>query len=463
MLKKIVLAFSMAAFSAGIVYAEDTNKVQDNLSDADKLFGLSLYWKEVSYNFAFFDQVPELDFDAKYRGFIPRVLATQNTYEYYRELKRLNAFLQDGHTNIYYPKGMSSSYIDWPAIRLTEAGRKAVITGVEKGLESQIPPGSIIVAINGQPVEAHLKEQVMPYIASSTQHILWNTAVRDALDGKPGSMAQFTIETPDGATKRVQVKRDARGREIEYASIKQPASNGELFEFKWMENDIGYVALNGFHDEAIVEQFKSHYDEITKSKGLIIDLRFNGGGNSAYAGEIISYLTDRDLPGSVWKTPKHVAAYKAWGSFADQFEDLEEYRPYAEGTSWESGEGSGDLVEPKSESNHIVPTYVLIGRNTASAAEDFLVYADSLEHFTTVGEPTYGSTGQPMFVDLPGGGTFRVCTKRDTYPDGREFVGYGIQPDILVERTLDIVRSGEDQVLERAFADLKSSINGSAL
>ncbi|WP_319004713.1 S41 family peptidase [Microbulbifer variabilis] len=131
--------------------------------------------------------------------------------------------------------------------------------------------------------------------------------------------------------------------------------------------------------------------------------------------------------------------------------------------SWfQFGEESGDLVELKSESNHIVPTYVLIGRNTASAAEDFLVYADSLEHFTTVGEPTYGSTGQPMIVDLPGGGTFRVCTKRDTYPDGREFVGYGIQPDILVERTLDIVRSGEDKVLDRAFADLESSITSSA-
>ncbi|WP_226645805.1 S41 family peptidase [Microbulbifer variabilis] len=116
-------------------------------------------------------------------------------------------------------------------------------------------------------------------------------------------MAKFTIETPNGATKSVQVKRDARGREIEYASIKQPASNGELFEFKWMENDIGYVALNGFHDEAIVEQFKSHYDEITKSKGLIIDLRFNGGGNSAYAGEIISYWLIGIYPALYGKLP----------------------------------------------------------------------------------------------------------------------------------------------------------------
>ncbi|WP_020412543.1 S41 family peptidase [Microbulbifer sp. VTAC004] len=455
MLKKIALAFSIAVTTTSSVYADNVNEVTENLSDAEKLYGLSLYWKEVSYNFAFFDQVPELDFDARYQEFIPRVLATENTYEYYRELKRLNALLQDGHTNIYYPKGMSAKYLDWPAVRLAEAGHQAIVTGVEKGVESVIPLGSVVVSVNGQDLQTYLKEQVMPYIASSTQHILWSTAVRDALDGKPDTTAEFTIETPDGKVKEVQVKRDARGRKIDYISITQPQSNGEPFELKWLDDDIAYVALNTFEKQEVVDQFKSHHDEIVKSKGLIIDLRFNNGGNSAYAGEIISYLADRILQGSVWKTPKHIAAYKAWGSFANQFEQLEKYRPYAEGTIWEFGEDSGDIVEPKLDSNHIVPTYVLIGRNTVSAAEDFLVYADSLEHFTTVGEPTYGSTGQPMFVDLPGGGTFRVCTKRDTFPDGREFVGYGIKPDILVESTLDTVRSDKDEVLERALNELR--------
>ncbi|GAB2878895.1 S41 family peptidase [Microbulbifer echini] len=458
MLKKIVLAFAISASSISSVYADNVGEVSENLSDAEKLYGLSLYWKEVSYNFAFFDQVPELDFNAKYQEFIPRVLATENTYEYYRELKRLNAFLQDGHTSIYYPKGLSAQYLDWPAVHLAEAGHQAIVTGVEKGLELEIPPGSIIVAVNGQDLQAYLKERVIPYIASSTQHILWDTAVRDALDGKPDTMAEFTIETPDGKMKEVQVNRDARSREIEYTSIKQPASNGELLEFKWLGGDIAYVALNGFHDKEIVKHFQSHYGEISKSKGLIIDLRFNGGGSTTNAGEIISYLANRNLPGSIWKSPKHVAAYKALGAIADQFEEFEEYRPYAEGTSWEFSEDSSDVLKAKLESNHIVPTYVLIGRNTASAAEDFLVYADSLEHFTTVGEPTYGSTGQPIFVDLPGGGTFRVCTKRDTYPDGLEFVGYGIKPDILVESTLATVRSNEDEVLDRALRELQAKL-----
>ncbi|BBM02245.1 hypothetical protein [Microbulbifer sp. GL-2] len=63
-------------------------------------------------------------------------------------------------------------------------------------MESEIPPGSIIVAVNGQDLQAYLMERVMPYIASSTQHILWNTAVRNVLYGKPETIEEFTIETP---------------------------------------------------------------------------------------------------------------------------------------------------------------------------------------------------------------------------------------------------------------------------
>jgi len=73
-----------------------------------------------------------------------------------------------------------------------------------------------------------------------------------------------------------------------------------------------------------------------------------------------------------------------------------------------------------------VPTVVLIGYPTASAAEDFLIYADKVPHFTKVGQPTYGSTGQPLFFDLPAG--FRADLHKTRHvPDGRDFVGVGVQ------------------------------------
>ena len=73
----------------------------------------------------------------------------------------------------------------------------------------------------------------------------------------------------------------------------------------------------------------------------------------------------------------------------------------------------------------------------------------------TIGEPTGGSTGQPLLFALPGGGKARICVKRDLFPDGREFVGKGIQPDISVAPTVSGIRSARDTVLEHALELLR--------
>lgn len=39
-----------------------------------------------------------------------------------------------------------------------------------------------------------------------------------------------------------------------------------------------------------------------------------------------------------------------------------------------------------------------------------------------IGEPTFGSTGQPYHFEMPGGGFARVCTKEDTFANGRGLV-----------------------------------------
>jgi len=79
---------------------------------------------------------------------------------------------------------------------------------------------------------------------------------------------------------------------------------------------------------------------------------------------------------------------------------------------------------------------------------------DNMNRGLLIGSPTAGSTGQPLTFRLPGGGMARICVKRDTYPDGREFVGTGIAPQKLVVMTVDALRSGRDPVLERAVLEL---------
>lgn len=107
-----------------------------------------------------------------------------------------------------------------------------------------------------------------------------------------------------------------------------------------------------------------------------------------------------------------------------------------------------------------IPTAILIGHNTGSAAEGFLVYADNQGNMTEIGEPTFGSIGQPMIFELPNGGTGRICTERDTDPDGREFVGCGIKPDIEIRTTLSNYMENRDPVLEKAIEYLNTDNNG---
>jgi C-terminal processing protease CtpA/Prc len=55
-------------------------------------------------------------------------------------------------------------------------------------------------------------------------------------------------------------------------------------------------------------------------------------------------------------------------------------------------------------------------------------------------------------MDLPGGGYARISTKRDFFPDGRDFIGLGVQPEIEVRPTVEAFLSGKDEVPEKALA-----------
>jgi len=93
---------------------------------------------------------------------------------------------------------------------------------------------------------------------------------------------------------------------------------------------------------------------------------------------------------------------------------------------------------------------------TFSAAEDFTIDFELMRRGKIIGEPTGGSTGQPLFFPLPGGGSARVCSKQNLYPDGRQFVGVGIQPQILVRPTVADFRASRDTVLEKALEYLQA-------
>lgn len=404
---------------------------RENLSEDEKTAGLSLFWSSVRYNFANFDLVPELNWDSLYTAYLPKVRKTETTLEYYKVMMELCARLKDGHTNVYPPKELMEDVYSRPPLRTALIEDKILITDVWSAslTNDGIKPGLEVTAINKIPVKKYAEERVMPYQSAST---LQDLQVRSynylLLGGAKDENIELRLEDGSGNTFEKIIRRSG------YSDITGiPAS----LEFKRLAGNTGLLALNSFSDESVPAMFDSVFQEIQRTDALIIDLRRNGGGADGTAFYILSCLTDRSFKVSPWRSPQYVASLKVWGKNKDWYMGEEEDR------------------KPEGEKLYSKPVILLVGPRTFSAAEDFTVAFDYMKRGTIVGEMTGGSTGQPIFYSLPGGGSFRICTKHDTYPDGKEFVGIGIKPSVIVHPTVKDFRQGRDAVLEAALKILK--------
>lgn len=95
---------------------------------------------------------------------------------------------------------------------------------------------------------------------------------------------------------------------------------------------------------------------------------------------------------------------------------------------------------------------------------NLLAYGREATRGSIIGTPSGGSTGNPVGFGLPGGGWVMYCSKKDTYPDGTEFVGVGILPDIEIKETvssfLSKAETGTDnsKATHKAIEVLKNSM-----
>jgi C-terminal processing protease CtpA/Prc len=424
------------------------------LTVQERLYGFAQFWTEVKYNFAFFDQVPNLDWDQVYYEYLPVMMAKQTNSEYYRNMQIICALLRDGHTGI---NAWHIIDLDAPPLECINIGGKAIVQNTSKELSKKLPRGTEILSIDYIPVKYYLETKVFPYISSSTDHILWNDGMRQLLDGTPDSNISLQYVNPGGTKGDITLKRNKSQNQVDW-QYEWPSENTNL-DFETLDGNVAYVSLNTFGNEQIVTEFEGYISALKKHDHVILDLRNNNGGNSTNGYNILKYFASKPFKTSRWQTREHKAAYKAWGEYVDttdghELEDREsESLLTSIGQYWHIEEG--EMIEPNFQIKLQKKLIVLIGNHTASAAEDFLVALDDLGIGLLIGQPTYGSTGQPLSLQLPRGASARICTKKDTYPDGREFVGYGIQPDILIEKTVEDYLSGKDVELEMALNVLR--------
>ncbi|MGI4875622.1 MAG: S41 family peptidase [Janthinobacterium lividum] len=402
---------------------------QPNLSVAEKVAGLSKMWEEAKYNFAYFDHLPGLDWDQLYLDYLPKVQATPSTLAYFRLLQTFYAQLHDGHTGVWAKAGpLADSVYGGPPLRAHLVEGRVLLRDVRSDSlrRAGIVPGLEIVQIDGQPVVAYANRAVRPYQSgSTTQNVDVQTYVYGLLRGPKNQPVRLTFRDAKGQEFSRVLPRSGYGKQTPFVPVR----------LRFLPGNVAYLQVNEFETDAGFKRFVAAFDSIKTTSALVIDLRQNGGGSSENGLNILSYLTDKAYSTGSYQSRTYSAVGRARGEGV-RYEDL--YKT----DTWEPA-GASKL--------YTKPVAVLISGETFSAAEDFCSAYVGLQRGALVGEPTGGSTGQPLAFALPGGIMARVCTKRDAYPDGTEWNGIGILPTVPVRPTVAALQAGQDPVLAAAL------------
>lgn len=259
----------------------------------------------------------------------------------------------------------------------SDAGSVKVISPMDgsPGQKAGIKAGDRIIAIDGKNIVG------MPLDDAVEQ-----------MRGKPGTSIDLTISR-EGTEGPIVLKLK---REI----IVLHAVTSRV------EGDIGYIRISTFVNENTSKEVDKAIDDIQRKlggnvKGIILDLRNNGGGLLDQAVEVSDIFMDRgEIVSTRGRRPEQIERYY--------------------GNAGEKMAG--------------VPLVILTNEGTASASEIVAGALQDRKRAVIFGTTSFGKGSVQTVIPLSGGkdGALRLTTAKYYTPSGRSIQGAGIKPDIEV-------------------------------
>lgn len=466
-MKKIILTFVLI----GAIYYSLSAKPNNNLNtvakqeypilytSADKMYGLSLLWSEIKYNFANIDLL-EFDIDSLYQATIPQILNTSNDIEYFDIIERFLASMQDGHTQILNTPYEWSDYYDYIPANIIETDKKFYFSSVRKnaGLNPRLFEAEII-EIEGISTKEYVEKNILPNICTSTENMRWYEASGLMQQGLKNTYFRGKARTSSGEVVPFSILRNGsvdanENNEFDsWKSIRIPRQ--QVITLEWID-DIAFLDIRAFTPDvpAILDSIMPQIN--AKAKGLIVDLRYNRGGGTPSANHLQKYFTKSDSFLNFGAMYRINNGYRrSQGKFNPNYEYVDVYLNKAFETS-----------EPRAVQKEAYiefvkcPTVFLIGKQSYSACEDLLLNMYELsDRPLFIGEETGGSTGAPLVVNLPHEALARICTLKILYPYSKKpFVRKGVIPDIEIKQSMEDRKTGRDIVKEKAVQRLKTNV-----
>ncbi len=253
------------------------------------------------------------------------------------------------------------------------------------------------------------------------------SAAKLRLRGKPGQTIDVVFRDGNDAEKDLSIPlAPERGK---------PSRFGHIPEFHvWIDveklaGNIGYIRFNAFMDPPyVMRRFNQAMTDFMETKGIIIDVRGNGGGLGGMASAMMGWLVDEK---------------RQTGTLVMRDAELKM------------------LVHPR-PNPYVGPVVVLIDEYSVSAAEFFASGMQDLQLAHLVGARTAGAVLGSSIERLPNGDGFQYA--RANYfsmTTGQSLEGVGVTPHLTVQHTREALLQGRDLQLEAAVDWVEQQIRQS--
>ena len=397
---------SSDSFGRIIITNEPLYKDFEYPKEEYRLLGLFKYWNIIEYFYPY-KYLTDQSWDSVLLEMLPKIRKAGSTEIYQAAIKELVAKLDDSHAWIMF----SNQKYKYLPFKISHIENKAVVSGFYNDSLAKLTPlklGDAILEIDHTSVQEELDKN-FKYVAGSNKAAkTWRTY----LDIFKTSEDQINLTVSTGGSIE---NYDLKTYNFDDFKI---SNNPSAIKSKSISKDIGYMDLAYVEGVDVTPIFKS----FTSKKAIIIDLRnyprmifsrFWRFLNSEKRNWVKEYVLDMDYPSrfvykDINKTFKGSRTFK------------------------------GKII-------------LLVNEKTLSRAEFTALALQTADNVITVGSQTAGADGDVAIFEYLGGYKTAITGVGVLYPNGSETQRVGIKIDIQVKPTIQGLREGRDEILDKAI------------
>ena len=363
-----------------------------------------------------------IDWQAKRNVFRPAAAKANSAYELYDVMRQMIASLKDAHTRVYSP----DEKFDWWNPRYVTVGLTVreiqgvpVVVQVESGsaaARTDIRPGDAVASVDGVRVAEFISNRVGNF-GSRSDGPSRSRIVASLFDGQPGTSVTVGWTTRDGKLKSAVLPRYWTQRHLGFSTQRK--------------GKVAILRIDAFTQSVALEFSKALPEALDGAESIVLDLRYNGGGDAEAMADVASLFLDDGIN---------------LGKFADR-----------SGASFELQTYSKRLWRVPQLTRIKLPLVVLTSESTSSAAEIMVAALQTKGRARVIGAVTCGCVlAIRNRHPLPDGGILDVSEFDYRTAGGVRLEGRGIKPDETINATRNDIYSRRDTALEVA----RNALNG---